>query len=417
MNARIGDMQAKPITWDELDRNEEIELAPSWERQSQDKNMNAQGRALCTLMDGMHLLALNGMHLFPLTDAYTCHTASHGHSVVDYALMHINAMKYVHKFELGSRIPDHIALHMHLDMDLHQQQQPRQIIPEQPRMKETHGRLYRERVASHLHQYPPVSWVELKQCMQAAAKEVLGEGTKKHLEPIKGLPHKPWYDKECKEARKNLKQLTGDAYKQAEKQFHAMRRKKRDSYVIKKQELDAHEMAKNPKKTWDGLKAHKEEVTVTFTENDMLTYVENLYNIPGAQPMHEYFPDPGPFEDCFTAEEVTSAINRLTNGKACDTNGLYAEMLKWLPEEGIAYITDILNHAYHNGLPLDWQDHWIKALHKGGNKNERTDAVTYVPTRGHLKMRHMYCCFAPDMPTFEPDLSHYYISKIMYVIS
>ena len=66
-------------------------------------------------------------------------------------------------------------------------------------------------------------------------------------------------------------------------------------------------MAKNPKKTWDGLKAHKEEVTGTFTENDMLTYVENLYNIPGAQPMHEYFLGPGPVEDCFTAEEVTSA--------------------------------------------------------------------------------------------------------------
>ena len=71
-----------------------------------------------------------------------------------------------------------------------------------------------------------MSWVELKQCMQAAAKEALGEGTKKHLKPIKGLPHKPWYDKEYKEARKNLKQLTGDAYKQVEKQFHAMRQKK-----------------------------------------------------------------------------------------------------------------------------------------------------------------------------------------------
>ena len=70
--------------------------------------------------------------------------------------------------------------------------------------------------------------------------------------------------------------------------------------------------------------------------------------------MHEYFSGPGPVEDCFTAEEVTSAINCLNNGKACDTNGLYAEMLKWLPKEGIAYITDILSHAYHNGFPLDW---------------------------------------------------------------
>ena len=80
----------------------------------------------------------------------------------------------------------------------------------------------------------------------------------------------------------------GDTYIQAEKQYHAMRRKKRESYVIKKQEQDAHEMAKNPKKVWDELKANKEEVTGTFTEDDMLTYVGNLYNIPGSQPMHEY---------------------------------------------------------------------------------------------------------------------------------
>ena len=132
--------------------------------------------------------------------------------------MHINAMKYVHQFELGSRIPesDHIALHLHLALDIHRQQS-RQIILALPWMRETHGGLYRERAASHLHQYPPASWVELKQCMQGAAKEALGEGMKKHLKPIKGLPHKPRYDKECKEAKKNLKQLTRDAYKQAEK--------------------------------------------------------------------------------------------------------------------------------------------------------------------------------------------------------
>ena len=60
-----------------------------------------------------------------------------------------------------------------------------------------------------------------------------------------------------------------------------------------------------------------------------------------------------------------------------------------------------------------WQ--WRKA--HGKESPEQTDAVSYVPTSGYLRMRHMYYCFAPDMPTFEPDLSHYYISKIMYVIS
>ena len=56
-------------------------------------------------MDGMHLLVLNGMCLYPLTDDYTCHTANNGHSMVDYALVHIDVMREVSRFELGHRIP------------------------------------------------------------------------------------------------------------------------------------------------------------------------------------------------------------------------------------------------------------------------------------------------------------------------
>lgn len=73
MNARIEDMQANPITWNELNKVEQIDFAPTWERHSQDLTINAQGRALCNLIDGMHLLVLNGMRLFPLTNNYTSH--------------------------------------------------------------------------------------------------------------------------------------------------------------------------------------------------------------------------------------------------------------------------------------------------------------------------------------------------------
>ena len=116
MNAGIEDMKTKPITWNELNKDEQIEIAPTWERQSQDKTMNAQGRELCNLMDG-------GMRLYPLTNEYTYHTANSGHSVVDYALVHINAMRYVDSFELGHRVPesDHVSVHMHLDFDMSKQ--------------------------------------------------------------------------------------------------------------------------------------------------------------------------------------------------------------------------------------------------------------------------------------------------------
>ena len=107
MNARIADKQAQPIAWDEIDKTEQFDIANSWQRASQDVMVNAQGRALCNLMQGMHLLVLHGMQLFPHTQGYTCHTASDGHSVVDYALVHLNAIHIVNKFELGHRICCH----------------------------------------------------------------------------------------------------------------------------------------------------------------------------------------------------------------------------------------------------------------------------------------------------------------------
>ena len=70
-------------------------------------------------MHGMHLMVLNGMHLFSHTHEHTCHTTNDGHSVVDYAIVHAEAMKYVNKFELGHRIPesDHLRIHLYLDFN------------------------------------------------------------------------------------------------------------------------------------------------------------------------------------------------------------------------------------------------------------------------------------------------------------
>ena len=67
MNARIGNVQTQIITWNELDKNEEVDITWAWKRISQDDTTNMHGRALCKLMHGMHLMALSRMHLFPHT--------------------------------------------------------------------------------------------------------------------------------------------------------------------------------------------------------------------------------------------------------------------------------------------------------------------------------------------------------------
>ena len=99
-------------------------------------------------MHGMHLMVLNGMHLFPRTHGYTCHTANDGQCVVDYALVHRNAMQYVSKFDVGKRIPEshHIQLHICLDFALDRPSQAQAAHGPQ-RMAKNHKALYKERAA------------------------------------------------------------------------------------------------------------------------------------------------------------------------------------------------------------------------------------------------------------------------------
>ena len=107
-------------------------------------------------------------------------------------------------------------------------------------------------------------------------------------------------------------------------------------------------------------------------------YVKKLYSIPEAKEIGTAVPAPTEVDDCFTVEDVEKAVAKIHNGKACDTSGIHAKMLKWLPQEGLAFVIDILNQAYHNGFPLDWQDNCIKAIHKGGNRNELSNYRTIM---------------------------------------
>ena len=72
LNACIGDMQAQPIMSNELDKSEKIQSDPMWERTSSDPKVNAHARALCSVMNGLHMLVLNKMKCFQKFDTATC---------------------------------------------------------------------------------------------------------------------------------------------------------------------------------------------------------------------------------------------------------------------------------------------------------------------------------------------------------
>ena len=114
------------------------------------------------------------------------------------------------------------------------------------------------------------------------------------------MPCKKWFDDSYKTARKHLKGLTGDAYQHAAKKYHALLRKKKREYILQKESSDAQDMARNPKKFWNEIDAFKEEVSGNFTKDDMLMYVQALYNIPRAQEMLQDMHDFNEDKECFS---------------------------------------------------------------------------------------------------------------------
>ena len=105
-NARIGDLQFQYLTQQEYIKDYEIETDPIWCRCSEDKEVNAHGRALKQLMNRMHKLVVNGTALFPKSNSPTCFPASGGTSVIDYELIGLEACHLIHNFSLGSKSPD-----------------------------------------------------------------------------------------------------------------------------------------------------------------------------------------------------------------------------------------------------------------------------------------------------------------------
>ena len=87
-------------------------MDPIWERTSSDPKVNAHGRALRSVMNGLHMLVLNGMKCFQKSDMATCFPASGGCSVLDLALVHVNTMGLMKGFSVEDKQPksDHAPI-------------------------------------------------------------------------------------------------------------------------------------------------------------------------------------------------------------------------------------------------------------------------------------------------------------------
>ena len=137
----------------------------------------------------------------------------------------------------------------------HERRQPGgiQVKPTYRVLQEKKG-CYVEQLAHYLHESPPLSWESLNECILRATHDAFTckNKDKKH---VRGLPHKCWFDEECKTTHAYVKRmLEGNAKKEAEKKYHVLTRKKRRTHVVEKEKEDKHMFKHNPKKAWNDAK-------------------------------------------------------------------------------------------------------------------------------------------------------------------
>lgn len=79
-------------------------------------------------------------------------------------------------------------------------------------------------------------------------------------------------------------------------------------------------------------------------------------------------------DDLPEPDEVERAISQLKNGRAPGPDGITAEMLKAMGDEGVLWLTRILRHSYAKGKVVDdWSDSIIVPIFKKGSKKECTN--------------------------------------------
>ncbi|MCO5603025.1 hypothetical protein L7F22_057168 [Adiantum nelumboides] len=125
-------------------------------------------------------------------------------------------------------------------------------------------------------------WKIFRHAMEEAARTIMGKyQSGKQIK--KGLPHNPWFDAECKEAKRKMRDLSqhSNEWECAAKEYNTLTRKKRRMYELSKEQLDLSRFKKEPKKAWRNMKGKKGDVMGDFSLHEMYAYAQTLYAPPG----------------------------------------------------------------------------------------------------------------------------------------
>ena len=376
------------------------------QRANQDNTVNRYGRLLTEYCIATRSYIANGRTVGDLHGKYTCHE-HRGSSTVDYAIINENLKNHIESFQVldpntGS---DHCAIAVKLILPHIPVPRNKNLVKLSPKIiwnEETKLKL-QEKMNS-TNSIKKVEELEDKViCADDNTDEIINElikiitpeetpKRKKKHQSKKKTPPKKWYDSNCHELSKKLKNVAelmakspSDPYlrgsfcktrKQYKKLLKWKKREWKNTMISKLENLEQD----NPKEYWkiiNELREKKQKETSFDTEN-FSKFFEKLFSKTELTPKTEK--EMNDFitktldklrtsgEPDFTLKELIHAIKILKNNKAAGPDRIPAEILKICPLHILKLILKIMNKIKQKtNYPLKWALGITSLLFKEGD--------------------------------------------------
>lgn len=384
-NARFGNSdQTLTDTFDNLGVLEKL-------RKSKDAIINSRGTNILQLADNNNLILLNGRSPGDNNGEFTF-VAAQGRSVIDIALISTDVINDISSFKvlnipLSSHLPCQIILKFSADLPI--TYSLTRLKWKENRENEFFNQFINIQDHSEDMQYETFISTVYKAAEKAGmlCKIVIGKQNSK-----------PWFDKECRVARKNVSVALNQAkycgwelgalrYRTAQKHYkYLVRKKKEDHYSSVRMNLAS---IKNAKDFWCAVKIIRAspKVPCQVSDEDWVTFYHNML------PARNNFLDISGFstvdvlDSDISIQELNLALSKLSVKKSPGPDGITNEFLKNLPLCGREWLLSIYNTFLINeSVPRDWATSLTVMLYKKGIPN---DPINYRPIallNGSLKL-------------------------------
>ena len=223
-----------------------------------------------------------------------------------------------------------------------------------------------------------------------AYKEKKGKKAKSTLR--KRVPQKPWFDRDCVNARSQYYKVKNKLKRVGEKsmctslskKFKNLLKSKRRNYFKKLNSKIRSLRANNSKEYWQLLNRSTEGQKIE-TSLSIECFYEHFKDLNKSQTQNQQDNEQNEFDSMpeneelnldFTIEEILTVIKTLKNNKACGLDFIRNEFFKQAPHQLLEFIKNFFNLLLQSQtIPEEWCEGLIQPLYK--NKGSHDDTNNY----------------------------------------